>query len=44
MLAEWGTDAGPSLADGLHRQPCPICNHPTGDCTTHITIEPDPEV
>lgn len=37
LLSEWaGADIGPRfLGASQRRDPCPVCGHPTMDCTTH---------
>lgn len=43
LLSEWaGDDNVPRLLGASSpRPPCPVCGHPTGDCTTHPTSEED---
>ncbi len=40
LLSEWAgryPSSVPTFLGGQpHRSPCPICGHPTGDCTTHL--------
>lgn len=39
QFSEWADDTPSArLLGGVdHRTPCPICGHPTGDCTIHPT-------
>ncbi len=49
LLSEWAgrypSVNGSPLAMGaslLHRSPCPVCGHPTGDCTDDVPLTETP--